>query len=61
MYAIGVSVVPYTVYDYYSMQNMANAAGKPQEEEQEFDLGAAMQAGGLGDIDWDTIPVDDEE
>jgi len=26
-------VVPYTVYDYYSMQNMANAAGEATGEE----------------------------
>ena len=26
MYALGMSVIPYTVYDYYSMQNMVNAA-----------------------------------
>jgi len=25
-YALGVSVVPYTVYDYYSMQNMMKGA-----------------------------------
>lgn len=26
MYGLGMSVIPYTVYDYYSMQNMVNAA-----------------------------------
>jgi len=27
MYSLGISVTPYTVYDYYSMQNMAKEAG----------------------------------
>jgi hypothetical protein len=40
-YAIGPSVVPYSVYDYYSMQNMANAANEEtsgMQQEDDLDL-----------------------
>ena len=34
-YALGVSVSPYTLYDYYSAQNMANAANTEDVSENE--------------------------
>jgi len=37
-YALGPSVVPYTVYDYYSMQNMANAVDEAGEEGDDVDM-----------------------
>ena len=32
MYAIGMAALPYTLHDYYSMQNMANVVGEMQGE-----------------------------
>lgn len=38
-YALGVSAMPYTIYDYYSMQNMmssVNQAAEDDSEEEQF-------------------------
>jgi len=36
MYTLGVSVTPYTVYDFYSMQNMANSMNFDSDEASDF-------------------------
>jgi len=38
MFALGMSVFPYTIYDYQSMQNMAQATSFAQDGEQDEEL-----------------------
>jgi len=54
MYTLGVSVTPYTVYDFYSMQNMANSMNFDNDEASDF-------AGQENLVDSLTSNTDEEE
>lgn len=63
MYSLGISVTPYTVYDYYSMQNMAKEAGNMGQKDDVQPQAQEADAASAADIDVDSLTanVEDEE